>query len=52
MRNLLKKRPEPNKKKVHKVKIVKVRATLINKTDEGYNRSNFLQRYKNKVSQN
>ena len=48
MRNLLKKKPEPNKKKVHKVKIVKVRARLINKTDEGYNRAKFLQRYKNK----
>jgi|UniRef100_A0A6C0BYI0 hypothetical protein len=48
MRDLLKKKPEPNRKKIRKLKIVRKKATIINKTNEGYDRAKFLQRYRNK----
>lgn len=48
MRALLKKKVDPNKMKVHKIKIREKPTTIINKTDEEYDRAKFLQRYKNK----
>ena len=48
MRDLLKKKVDPNKMKVHKIKIREKPTTIINKTDEEYDRAKFLQRYKNK----
>ena len=48
MRDLLMKKPDPNKNKSQKIKINQKKATIINKTHEEYDRAKFLQRYKNK----
>lgn len=48
MRALLKKKVDPNKMKVHKIKIREKPTTINDKTSEGYDRAKFLQRYKNR----
>ena len=48
MRALLKKKVDPNKMKVHNLKIREKPTTIINKTGEEYDRAKFLQRYKNR----